>query len=93
MSGEASGEASMDRTLELMRDARTIAVVGVASDPSRPSHEVAAYLIAAGYTVYLVNPTEREIFGRPAAAAGRSQPARWYTGSAPSVPGLRRAIE
>ena len=54
----------MERTLELMRDARTIAVVGVASDPLRPSHEVAAYLIEVGYTVYLVNPTETVIFGR-----------------------------
>ena len=57
-----------------MRDARTIAVVGVASDPSRPSHEVAAYLIEAGYTVYLVNPMEREIFGRPVYDSVRDLP-------------------
>lgn len=53
----------MDRAVELMRDARTIAVVGVSARPDRPSNEVARYLIDAGYTVYLVNPTEREIFG------------------------------
>lgn len=53
----------MDHSVELMRDAKTIAVVGVSSNPDRPSHEVAQYLIDAGYTVYLVNPMEDEIFG------------------------------
>lgn len=48
-----------------MAQARTIAVVGVSSDPSRPSNDVAHYLIEAGYTVYLVNPRETEIFGMP----------------------------
>lgn len=51
--------------LRLMRDARTIAVVGIAADPERPSHEVADYLIRAGYEVYLVNPTiAGEVLGR-----------------------------
>jgi predicted CoA-binding protein len=55
----------MDRSIELMRDAKTIAVVGVSSKPDRASNEVAKYLIDAGYTVYLVNPMEDEIFGMP----------------------------
>jgi predicted CoA-binding protein len=56
----------MERSLELMRDAKTIAVVGVSSKPDRASNEVAKYLIDAGYTVYLVNPMEEgEIFGLP----------------------------
>jgi len=54
--------------------AKTIAVVGVSSDPTRPSNDVARYLIEAGYTVYLVNPTEREIFGRPVFASLRDLP-------------------
>lgn len=49
--------------IQTMVGARTIAVVGVSSNPSRPSNDVAKYLIEAGYTVYLVNPTETEIFG------------------------------
>jgi predicted CoA-binding protein len=50
----------------LLRAARTIAVVGVSSDPTRPSNEVAQYLIAAGYEVSLVNPAEPgPIFGLP----------------------------
>ena len=64
----------MDRAMELMRDARTIAVVGVSADPARPSNDVARYLIDAGFTVYLVNPTEREIFGRPVYASLRDLP-------------------
>lgn len=59
----------MEHSLELMRDAKTIAVVGVSADPTRPSNDVAKYLINAGYTVYLVNPTEREIFGQPVYAS------------------------
>jgi len=55
----------MEHTVELIRDAKTIAVVGVSSRPDRASNEVAKYLIDAGYTVYLVNPTETEIFGMP----------------------------
>lgn len=56
----------MERSLELMRDAKTIAVVGVSSKTDRPSNEVAKYLIDAGYTVYLVNPMEEgEIHGLP----------------------------
>jgi predicted CoA-binding protein len=50
---------------QLLRDARTIAVVGISSDPSKASHGVARYLIDAGYDVYLVNPAEREVFGQP----------------------------
>ena len=64
----------MDRSMELMRDACTIAVVGVSARPDRPSYEVAHYLIEAGFTVYLVNPTEREIFGRPVYASVRDLP-------------------
>jgi predicted CoA-binding protein len=55
----------LDRPLELMRDARTIAVVGVKNEPEKASNYVTAYLIAAGYTVYLVNPDETEVFGMP----------------------------
>ncbi|MGE0058873.1 MAG: CoA-binding protein [Dehalococcoidia bacterium] len=55
----------MEHAVELMRDAKTIAVVGVSSNPTRPSNDIARYLIDAGYKVYLVNPNETEIFGMP----------------------------
>jgi predicted CoA-binding protein len=57
---------ALDPAMALMQRARTIAVVGISSNPTRPSYEVTEYLIDAGYTVYLVNPTEDEpIFDRP----------------------------
>ena len=59
----------MDRAMELMRDARTIAVVGVSSNPTRPSHDVARYLQQQGFVVYMVNPTETEVLGQPAYAS------------------------
>jgi predicted CoA-binding protein len=60
--------------MELIRDAKTIAVVGVSARPGRPSHDVARYLIDHGYEVYLVNPTETEIFGMPVYASVRDLP-------------------
>ncbi|MCK9486660.1 MAG: CoA-binding protein [Dehalococcoidia bacterium] len=48
----------MDRARELMRNARTIAVVGVTTRRDRPANDIAAYLIDHGFTVYLVNPDE-----------------------------------
>lgn len=60
--------------VETMVNAKTIAVVGASADPRRPSNDVARYLIEAGYTVYLVNPTETEILGRPAYASLRDVP-------------------
>ena len=40
----------------LLREVRTIAVVGLSPDPQRASHEVAAYLQAHGYRIIPVNP-------------------------------------
>jgi len=56
----------MDRTMELMRDAKTIAVVGVTTKKVRSANDIADYLIRAGFEVYLVNETEagEEMLGR-----------------------------
>ncbi len=49
---------SAEEAMRILERARSIAVVGISSRPERPSHEVASYLIDAGYRVYLVNPEE-----------------------------------
>ena len=49
---------------DLLTSARTIAVVGLSPKEARPSHQVARYLIAAGYEVIPVNPGQSEILGR-----------------------------
>lgn len=49
--------------LELLRSAKSIAVVGLSSDPMRPSHGVAEYLQSQGYRIIPVNPGEPEVLG------------------------------
>ncbi len=53
----------MSEIAELLRQAKTIAVVGLSSDFFRPSHGVAAYLRRHGYRIIPVNPKEAEILG------------------------------
>jgi predicted CoA-binding protein len=42
---------------------KTIAVVGLSKDPSKPSHDVAAYLKSHGYKIVPINPTVNEVLG------------------------------
>jgi len=50
----------------LLREVRTIAVVGLSTDPQRASWFVANYLKKEGYRVIPVNPKAREILGERA---------------------------
>ncbi|MGB7844823.1 MAG: CoA-binding protein [Candidatus Acidiferrum sp.] len=56
--------SSSDPITQLLRASKTIAVVGLSSNPTRPSHEVAAYLQSVGYRIIPVNPNEREVLGQ-----------------------------
>lgn len=50
----------------ILDECRTIAVVGLSSDPSRASHGVSSYMRRQGYRVIPVNPNESEVFGERA---------------------------
>ena len=54
-----------DQIGELLKRARTIAVVGLSDSPLRPSHGVAAYLQSQGYRIVPVNPTITDALGEP----------------------------
>ncbi|MBP9713317.1 MAG: CoA-binding protein [Sterolibacterium sp.] len=49
---------------QLLREMKVFALVGLSSNPERPSHKVAKYLMTHGYTVIPVNPVETEILGQ-----------------------------
>jgi len=48
----------------ILREARTIAVVGLSNNPEKDSHHVALYLMEHGYTILPVNPACPRILGR-----------------------------
>jgi len=49
----------------ILKTARTVASVGVSSNPAKPSYGIFQYLAEAGYRMIPVNPTTPEILGRP----------------------------
>lgn len=49
---------------EILRSARTIAVVGASTNPFRASHSIAQFLVESGYDVIPVNPNHPEVLGR-----------------------------
>jgi predicted CoA-binding protein len=52
-----------DTILDILKKYKTVAVVGLSSDPMRPSFGVAKYIQDAGYTIIPVNPNEEEVLG------------------------------
>lgn len=55
---------------QILRDARTIALVGASPKPDRPAHGVMRYLLAQGYRVVPVRPLDcDEVLGIPCVAS------------------------
>ncbi len=57
---EINSTANIKRILD---ECQIIAVVGLSSNPMRPSHGVASYMKRQGYKVVPVNPHEAEVLG------------------------------
>lgn len=55
-----------DRVLDLLSKAKTIAMIGISDDQSRPSYGVAQYLQSRGYQVVPINPHLKEVLGETA---------------------------
>ncbi|HMK08401.1 MAG TPA: CoA-binding protein [Anaerolineales bacterium] len=63
---------------KILREAKTIAVVGLSDDPAKASHGVGLYLVSQGYEVIPVNPNAVEVLGRK---------------SYPDVPSIGRPVD
>lgn len=48
---------------QILRESKSIAVVGLSNDPSRPSYGIAMALQRYGYRIIPVNPKETQILG------------------------------
>lgn len=56
----------MQSIAELLRESRTIAVVGLSNRKWRPAYGVSEYMKAVGYRIIPVNPRETEVLGEKA---------------------------
>lgn len=59
---------------DLLQSAKTIAVVGLSSNPARPSFGVSRFLQRQGFRIIPVNPRETEVLGERAYPSVREVP-------------------
>jgi len=55
--------ATGDPVLEILRNNKIVAVVGISAKPHRASNEIATYLKESGYRLIGVNPNETSVLG------------------------------
>ena len=60
--------ASVDPIFDILTKYKTIAVVGLSSNPTRPSYGVTEYMQSSGYQIIPVNPNETDVLGEPSYA-------------------------
>ena len=53
---------------QILQTTRTIASVGLSSNPEKESYQIVKYLNSQGYRIFPVNPTATEILGETAYA-------------------------
>lgn len=54
---------------DIMDRVKTIAVVGMSTNPEKPARRIPAYLASRGYDIIPVNPTADQILGKPTRAS------------------------
>ena len=60
-----TGPTALERQ-QILRDTKTVAMVGASANPARASNFVATYLLSStDFDVYFVNPNASEILGKP----------------------------
>jgi uncharacterized protein len=60
---------SREAISKILEDCRTIAVVGLSSNPGRASNGVAGYMKRQGYKIIPVNPREDQVLGEKSYAS------------------------
>ena len=60
---------SADPIFDILTKYKTIAVVGLSSNPARPSYGVTEYMQSSGYQIIPVNPNETDVLGEPSYAS------------------------
>ena len=61
--------ASADPIYDILTKYKRIAVVGLSSNPARPSYQVTQYIQSVGYQIVPVNPNETDVLGEPSYAS------------------------
>jgi predicted CoA-binding protein len=59
---------SADPIFDILTKYKRIVVVGLSSDPTRPSYGVTEYMQSSGYQIVPVNPNETDVLGEPSYA-------------------------
>lgn len=68
-------EPDAARRLQLLRSAKSVAIVGMSDKPARASYFVATYLTSdSSYRLYYVNPRISEVLGEPGYASLQDLP-------------------
>ena len=60
---------SADPIFDILTKYKSIVVVGLSSNPARPSYGVTEYMQSAGYHIIPVNPNETDVLGEPSYAS------------------------
>ena len=79
---------------QVLKDCRTLAVVGLSANPGRVSHSVCAYKADHGYRIIGVNPNYHEVFGETCHSSLTDMPAEVLAeGELDALPANEEVIE